>query len=313
MRAERTSRLLLRLYPAGWRARYGEELQALILESSGRRVPWRVRADVALAAGRERLRGAGLTGDSPPQERRRAGSLLVLWAWALFVLAGSGVQKFSEHWQDVTPRASRALPAGAFEVLVLTAVFASVLVLAGIAATLPSLLRFLRDGGWPLVRRRVAGAGLVSVVAGLTTIALVVWARDLTPLQRNGHDLGYGILFVTWVLLLAGALVAWTSAAVAIARRLALPRSVLRVEAGLAAAVAGAMGVMTVATLVWWGALANAAPWFLSGRPAGSAGSPVAPQLVALTVLMVVATAIGASGAIRALAPRPRSRGSSPS
>jgi hypothetical protein len=33
---------LLRLYPAAWRARYGEELQALLVESSaGGRVPWR--------------------------------------------------------------------------------------------------------------------------------------------------------------------------------------------------------------------------------------------------------------------------------
>lgn len=301
MSPDRTSRLLLRLYPAGWRARYGEELEALIFDSNGRRVPWRVRVDVAKAAGCERLRGAGLAGDGSPGERMRAGSLLVLCAWALFVVAGCGVQKFSEHWQDVTPSAARALPAGAFEVLVLTAAIGSALVLAGIAATLPSVVRFLRDGGWLLVRRRIGVAALMSVVAVPVTVALIVWARGLTPLQRNGNDLGYGILFSVWALLLVVCLAAWAAAAVATARRLDLSPLVLKLEAGLAAAVALGMGVMTVATVIWWGALAQVAPWFLAGKAIGSSGSALAPELLALTVLMLAATIIATSGAVRAL------------
>jgi hypothetical protein len=61
---------------------------------------------------------------------------------------------------------------------------------------------------------------------------------------------------------------------VATARRLRLRAATLRVEAWLADAVTVAMAVMTVATVVWRAALANAAPWFLAGKPVGSSASP---------------------------------------
>ena len=81
-------KLLLRAYPCWWRARYGDELLALL---EAQPLTWRVRADVVVAGLGERLRGSG-----PPQLR-------VLWAWALFVIGGMGFQKTSEHWQVVVP------------------------------------------------------------------------------------------------------------------------------------------------------------------------------------------------------------------
>ncbi|MGH3003301.1 MAG: hypothetical protein ACRDM1_11685, partial [Gaiellaceae bacterium] len=203
MSARQASRLLVHLYPASWRARYGEELAALIVESSGGgRVPWRMRADVALAAGRERLRSAGLSRGGAPAERARGGTLLVLCAWALVVVAGMIVQKFSEHWQAVTPAASRSLPSGAFDGLVVAAALGSLLVLAGIVATLPSLVTFLRAGGWPAIHRRVVTAALLTAVAVAATAGLISWSHGLTVAQRNGHDLGYEIGAGSWALLL---------------------------------------------------------------------------------------------------------------
>lgn len=302
MSGSRTSGRLLALYPPVWRARYGEELEALIVESSGGQgVPWRVRADVALAGGRERLRAAGLSGDGAPSERVRGGVLLTLCAWALFVVAGMGVQKFSEHWQDATPAASRALPSTAFDALVVAALCGIVLVLAGIAATLPSVAAFLRGGGWRAIRRRVVTAALLTGVEVTATIGLVVWAHGLTGPQRNGHDVAYAIAFLCLALLAAACLVAWTVAAVATARRLPLRAATLRTETWIACAVAGAMGVMTAATAVWWGALAGAAPWFLAGSAAGAAASPLAPQLLAAAALMLLATLLGGAGAQRAV------------
>jgi hypothetical protein len=299
----RTIGLLLRVYPPAWRARYGEELAALIVESSGGdRVPWRTRADVVLAGGRERLHESGLTGDgAPPGVRACAGSLLALCAWVLFVVAGSGVAKFAEHWQDATPAASRGLPSGAFQGLMVAAAVGSGLVLAGIAATLPSLVVFLRGGGWPLIRRNIVIAVSLTGVAAAAVFPLAAWAHQLTSLQRNGHDLGYGIAFIAWALLVAGCLVAWTRAAVTTARRLSLPAATLRLEAWLASAVTVTMGAMTAATAVWWAALAHTAPWALAGGPAGSTASPLAPQLFAAATLMLVATLIGALGATRSL------------
>jgi hypothetical protein len=297
---------LLRLYPAAWRARYGEELQALLVESSaGGRVPWRARLDVALAGGRERLRAAGLAGDGlPPHERARSGSLLVLCAWALFVVGGAGVQKFSEHWQGATPAAGRGVPSGAFLALVVTAAIGSVLVLAGVASAAPSLLAFLRGGGWPAIRGRVLTAAFLSCLTVAAMAPLVGWAHVLTVRQRNGLDLGYGIAFGFWVALAAAGLLAWTGAAVSTARQLSLPATTLRYQARVASAVTVAMAVMTTATAVWWAALASSAPWFLAGRPVGSAASPLAPQLLAAATLMLVATLLGALGAFRSVTAR---------
>ena len=302
MSVSRTSGLLLRLYPRAWRARYGEELEALIVESSGGpRVPWRTRFDVARGGARERLRAAGLLGDGRPGDEVRAGASLTLCAWALFVAAGMAVQKFSEHWQDVTPSADRALPSTAFAALMIAAVCGSVLVLVGIGTALPSLAASLRTGGWPVIRRRVVTAALLTcgVIAG--TVVLVAWAHGLTNRERTGGDAAYATAFVAWALLVVACLFAWTAAAIAAARRLHLPAAVLRTEAWIASLVTAAMAAMTVAALVWWIALADLAPWFLAGRPVGSSASPFAPELLAACALMVLATLIGATGAQRAM------------
>jgi hypothetical protein len=293
---------LLRLYPSWWRARYGEELQALIVESSGGpRVRWRIRLDVALAAGRERLHAAGLSRDNRPEERALGGALLVLVAWTLFVVAGAVVQRFSEHWPATTPADSRGLPSGAFTGLVIAAGAGSVLVLAGLVVVTPSLVRFLRSGGWPTIRRPVVVAALLTGVALAGTVGLVVWAQGLTAPQRNGHDLPYGIAFVAWGVLCAACLAAWTVAAVATARRLRLPTGTLRLEAWIAAGVTLAMAAMTIATAIWWAALEHSAPWVLAGEPAGSFVFISPPALVGATTLMLVATLLGAFGAGRAL------------
>lgn len=288
--------LLLRLYPRAWRVRYGAELEDLILASSDGRVSWRVRLDVAAGALRERLRAAGLAGDPPPAERARGGVLLVLCSWALFVVGGVGVQKFSEHWQAATPAADRALPAGSFDSLFVIAVVASALVVTGTALALPAFVQLLRDGGWPLVRGRLVAAVTLTVVAGGFLAGLATWGHRLTESQRNGGDHAYIGLGVVTLLLLLACLAAWTAAAVACARRVHLSRRLLAAEAALATAVAVSMAAMTVATALWWAALARTAqPSFFGGA------SPVAPQLLVATALMLAATASGAIGARQAL------------
>lgn len=273
--------LLLRLYPRAWRLRYGVELQELILETSGGgRIPWRVRLDVGAGALRERLRAAGLAGDPPPAERTRAGILLVLCAWALFVVGGVGVQKFAEHWQAATPVGDRALPAAAFDVLLVVAAAGSALVLAGVALATPALVRFLRAGGWPLVRGRILVSAALTAAAGCCAGGLAVR--------------GSIVLAAAAVVLMACCLVAWTVAAVACARRVHLSQRLLAVESALATGVTLAMAAMTVATAVWWAALAGRIREVFAG------GSVVPPQLLVALVLMLIATAAGGVGARRA-------------
>jgi hypothetical protein len=303
--AARTSALLVRLYPPAWRARYGDELEALIVEASdGRRVPWRVRVDVLRSAGRARLHGAGLGSDGSPGERARGGALLTLCAWALFVVAGCIVQKISEHWQDATPASGRGLPSVAFGALVVVAVCASAFVVAGIAATGPSLVAFVQNGGWPQIRPWIRRAAALTVVLAAGTIALVVSAHGLTGRERNGGDSGYAVAFVCWAAVGVACLLAWTAAAVATARRLDISATALRSQAWLAAGVAVAMAVMTAAAVVWWAAVADAAPWFFAGKPAGASASAPAPELLAAAGLMVLATLVGAAGAVQSMRAR---------
>jgi hypothetical protein len=114
----------------------------------------------------------------------------------------------------------------------------------------------------------------------------------LTSHQRNGHDVAYGVAVVLYALLLLACLAAWTAAAVAVARRLHLASGVLRAEAWLAAGATLAMGAMTAATAVWWGALARSAPAFAGGLP---------PALLGGAVLMACATALAVAGSARAV------------
>lgn len=300
MSRARTTARLLRLYPPSWRRRYGDELETLILDMSGsERVPWRIRTDVAVAGARERLGAAGLGGDSP-DARVRGGASLVLWAWALCVVAGAIVQKTSEHWQQALPTGSHTAATVAFDSLVGVAIAAAVVVAVGVALTLPALRRCVRGGGWAQIRRPVTRAMALTAVFAGATVGLVAWAHGLSPRDRQGHDAAYALVATAWALLGAGTLGSWTLAATRTAARLALPDSLLRLEARLASTVAAALGVMAAATAVWWVSVADVAPTALTGS-LGTHSSAFVPQLVVAMMLMLAAVALGVAGARRAL------------
>ena len=88
--------------------------------------------------------------------------------------------------------------------------------------------------------------------------------------------------------------VLWTCAAVVTAQELELTRASLRCEAFLASIATVAMGVMTVAATLWWLSVQRAAPAFFGG-------STVPLRMLALTLVMAVATAVAAAGSVRAL------------
>ncbi|MFI5035624.1 MAG: hypothetical protein ACHQFZ_05410 [Acidimicrobiales bacterium] len=291
---------LLRWYPESWRRRYGEELVALMSDDLEGRPPtlgyrWRVAAAGLV----ERAHGAGLTGNTAtPAERRRAGSLVVLASWCAMVVAGSSFAKISEHFARAMPVASRAQPQVAFDVVVILAAAGALIVAAGAAVACPAFGRFLRDGGGTAVRRRVARALIPTLLAGGSLYPLAHWAHHLSNVQRNGGDAVYAMVLLAWALTVVAALVLWTTFAVAIARRLALSGRALRVESRLAVALSAVMVGLTAAVAVWWWSVATVAPWFLSGAPAGSTGSPAPINLVLTMGLMassLIAAAFGVS------------------
>jgi hypothetical protein len=274
--------------------------------SAGKRVPLRIWTNTAFGGARERLRASGLTGDvRSPEDRSRAGALLVLCAWAIFVVGGIAIQKLSEHWQAATPAGSRDVPRVAFDVLVGASALGSILVLAGVACGLPALLACLRGGGWVVLRRPIVRATIATGLAVVATLGLAVWAHSLTSGQRNGHDLLYSSAFIGWALTMLAALACWTAAAARAGTHVVLSRRILAVEAWLAIGASLTMLVMSAATIVWWAALARSAPWFFAGRAPGSAASALVPTVAAAVVFMLIASSLGGAGAVRAYRSRP--------
>jgi hypothetical protein len=231
--------------------------------------------------------------------------LLVLTAWTLFVLAGAAIQKLYEHWQSAVPGSGHGRATVAFDTLVVTAIGASALVVLGLALAVPAALRHLDAHGLNGLRRHLLAAAALTLVAGLATVGLAIWAHNLTPADRGGDDAGYVGAFLVWAALCGLALGSWTAFAAALARRLDLPASTLRWEARLACAVTAAMAVMSAATFVWWATIAGHAPRFFGAAANASVLETLGPLPVLIGGAMLVATVLGGVGARHALAHAP--------
>lgn len=304
MSVDRTVTRLLRCYPASWRSRYGDEVGALIADmSDGGSVSWRVRRNVVAAGVRERLASVLGGRDRRPEARMLGGTLVVLWAWALFVLGGSVVAKTAEHWSSAVPGGASSVSRTAYGVLIVGAVGAALLVLTGVAWGLPQFLALVRAGGWSLIRRRVLVAAVLTMLTAAATVGVVLLAGRMD----DNHHVGSWIAraaFLGWAGLGAACLLCWTSAASATAKHLDLAAAKLQIELWLATMVSILMAVMTVATATWWVSVARVAPDALTGGAGSARGTAVVPELVLALVLMVLASVAGAEGTRRAFIAR---------
>jgi len=304
----RTAQRLLRWYPAEWRARYGDELVALIEDEHGDGRP-RIgaRAEVAWAGVRERARQAAVIGDRrPPTERIWTGALVVLCGWSVFVLGGAAFQRQSEHFAVGVPAGARSVPVDAFHVVQALAALGGLLVVTGALVAMPAVVRLVGGGGWRQLQRRAAWTAGTTVTCVGAVAGLAAWAHSLGPVARNGGSVLYSLAFVGVGLLAALALGQWTALAVAAARRIHVEAWLRRTEAGLAAALFVVMAVITVATALWWSELAASAPWVLAGTGPGSRPVAVTVFLVTAALCMAAGTALAAYGVGRMVAARPR-------
>jgi hypothetical protein len=290
---------LLRWYPRSWRDRYEDEMLALLDDELGDdRAPMRLRLSLLRHGLTERARSwQPLT--TTPENRWRTGSLTVLVAWAGFMVGGAGFSKASEHFDRAVPIGSRLLPQSAFTVVAIGGTLGGLIVLAGAALALPAAVAYVRTGGWPTVRPHLVRAVTVSAGTVALTIPLVVWAHRLSEPQRNGADIGYNIAFLAWVALCIASLACWTAVAVAVGRRVDLPRLTLRFEAALATALTATMSIVVAASVVWWVAIASAAPWFLDGTAVNATGSSYSIPLTVAVLTMLGATVLGIGGTIQ--------------
>jgi hypothetical protein len=267
-----------------------------------------MRDRLSLVAGglRERAQQAGLSGNRvPPEERMRAAVLLILAAWAGFVLAGLSFAKLSEHFDDALPGGvNNPLPPGgthhvpdlAYTLLQAVATGAGIVVIIAAALALPAVIRYLGGGGWASLRGHVLRAMAASALTLAVTVPLLIWAHHLTVHQRNGGMPQYTALFLGWAALIAISLNLWTGAGIAAARRITISPRLLFIEAGLAMALTVAMSAMIATVAVWWASMANTAPAFLASSPASA---PINPTLAITITVMVLADAIATSGTIR--------------
>lgn len=292
---------LLKLYPPSWRDRYGDEFVAYVDdELDGKRPTFGFVLSIAMGAVRERGHRSGLLGaDHAPPEQSRAGALLVLCAWSVFMFAGASFSKLSEH-------SARALPAGAgslsrvgFDIVAACGAVGTVLVALGACVALPTFVRFLRTGGWEVARERIRTALALTTCVLVVIVSLSLWAHHLTSGQRNGGDNLYSAAFVTWAILIALTLASWDRVAVLSVTKMALSPRILRVEALLATAISLLMVAITVGAALWWANVATNAPWFLQGARVGTSVSPFTSNLIVTMALMVVAAGAGAFGAAR--------------
>jgi hypothetical protein len=298
---------LLRWYPPAWRDRYGDELTALMEDTYAApgRVPRRARLRLVRAGLEERAREAGLVGSATdPPAQVTGGSLLVLCAWTLFLVAGALFGKFTDQWVHGTPVPDRAVPSAGYGVVLVAAVVSSALVVAATLLVGPGFVRLIRAGRWREVRGPVWRAVVAALVAGACLGGTLGWARHLSAPDRNGGLPAYSAAFVLLGLTVVGAMAMGTVAAVAVARRVELGHRRVWTLGRLALGVTAAMVLIFGGIVSWWAAEAAYAPRVLAngiGNGVVFSSNTAPPTLLAAGFLMVVGLALAAAGSLRVL------------
>ncbi|HEY1690206.1 MAG TPA: hypothetical protein VGF95_15230 [Solirubrobacteraceae bacterium] len=301
-RRRRTTRRWLRCYPASWRARYGEELADLILAtSSGEAIAWSTRLDVLRSGAGERLRRFGLGSGARATARVRAGALITLCGFAIFLVGAAVFQRFAENWQELKGQASVTAAGDAVLAMKVLAPLAALAVLCGILLVLPTALGVLVAERSTTARTPLRWALRLSVAAVASLALIAISAHGLSASQRNGHDTAYEIGFSAMAILGVACLAAWIICALSIASRIELSPRLARIETALATSVAMAMLMITAAVGVWWATLANTVPWVLHGVGFHGPTSPVTAPLLLAGALIALGAAIGACGCAIAL------------
>jgi hypothetical protein len=296
---------MLRCYPPQWRSRYGGEMTALLEDTyaTASDVPLGERVRLVRSGLAERAREAGFLGaGSGPGDRVRAGSVLILCGWALFLVAGAMFGKFTDNWLDGTPAAGRWVANDSVNAVQIAMVAGCALVAVAALLALPAFVRLVRAGGWDTVRRPVARALVAGGTAALALGGGLAWAHRLSQHDRNGGLVIYGVAFVLISLVAFVALGYATAAAVTVARRIDVPGRVLQTLGTMALALAGSMALIFVGVIGWWGSEDAHAPHVLlngigNGFPFTSRTFP--PTLVAAGLLMLLGLVLAVIGSGR--------------
>jgi len=248
---------LLRWYPPAWRERYGGELLALIQDTVDEGRPtWRLRLSVVRGGLRERVHQAVRAGTAAA---KRAST-----GWLMTVVAGLILGSLPWNIKAPLPPARAWQATAALGALAGVVAFTGVCVLAGGLAAAPAFIAFLRERGWPKIRRRVAWAAGATVAAGGGLAGLFLGQRSMSSAQLS-HSWAYGIGVVATSLALVAALGLWASAATATAKHLKLGTRARAAQPLLAAVTLTAAFAIVPANLIWLAAIQSSLAWLVVG------------------------------------------------
>jgi len=289
----------LKWYPRSWRDRYGADLEQFLEDKYGNdRIPLKVRLSMVYSGTLERLRSGGIVGSSvDPGFRVRGASLLVLCAWAVFIVAGSAFAKYTEHWPLATPQVDHWLPAAAMAAVQAAAAAGMLIVFAAGLTCLPAFVRFIRSEGWwalwPLARPMTFSV----IAAGAASVGIVAWSNHLGP--NSTTPLGLRIAGVLAGLAVTAALAVSCGTLIAIVYRLRFSPRVTLFLGALAVAMTAALVVIFAGVLTWWISTALHAPWFFGSLVPRSAGTPAPLAMIVLGLLMLSGLILAGVGAFR--------------
>lgn len=303
---------LLRLYPRAWRARYGEELTALLDDLA--LTPLAV-LDLLLGALDAHLHADLLPGRVLSMTSRlRSSMIAVFCAFALFVLGYLSFSRLTDPCPPFQAVAQAHLEVAlAWNALQGAAALAGLAVLAGGLPILgAALLDALRGG-----RREILALLALPVAGAVVCAILLAVAQAVAPPIPPGQQVRpvTGAFAVLGLLFFAAAFVTFVGgiACVAVAiSRSTLGARVLRFAVWPATAAEIAMATSLVATVSWAALLWRAAPQIYGGilgdcadtQCYGPSGDIGVGGVAVIAVLMAVAVVIGALAVRRAFAAR---------
>jgi hypothetical protein len=277
----RQAQRLLRCYPPGWRARYGDEFTELLLaELSERPSSWRWTADVIRGGVVARLASAGLAGHPlDPAAAARTGLATAASALAAFLVFGATLwAQLTVGWQWAAPsspvnRLTMFIMSGTMGVFAVLAVLAAVPVLWAAARARAGCARAGHELRWPALV--LACSTLVLVVGGRHFqngwpgtgapswphqhlvpggVAAFAWACTLPVTSYWVHPAAlasFPAAELTWMTVSPAAILGLVIAVATLVRQVPLTPRALRYEAWLGWTAGLAMGAFLAAALCW--------------------------------------------------------------
>jgi hypothetical protein len=231
----------------------------------GGRPGWRLRLGAAWAGLRERYHVL-----SGPAGKRAVDR------WGMFVMAGCVL---AGSVDDIGhPSATGTWPAvAAMTALAALAVVTGAAIVAAVAIARRSLVRFLRTGGWPKVRRRIIWAVAATAAAACALTWLAVLRTSMAPGQLSTSRVYGNVLSVVTVLCVA-AIGLWAMAARAVTGHLDLEPRIRAAETLLGAVISTGVLTMVPAEVVWFGITRSSVYWLAFGLLLLASNAAAAPR-----------------------------------